>query len=74
MGAVNSDPASNEMFLMTSDRNNDINIQKWTNSSWSSTSEVETSYNSNYECFDIAFNYQKVLGVTSFHGASGIQA
>lgn len=56
------DPASNEMFLMTSDRNNDINIQKWTNSSWSSTSEVETSYNSNYECFDIAFNYQKGFG------------
>lgn len=53
------DPASNEIFLMTSDGSNDLNIQRWSGSSWSSTSEVETSYSSTYECFDIVFNYQK---------------
>ena len=52
------DPASDEMFLMTSDSSNDINIQKWDGSSWSDTSEVETSSSGDYECFDLVFSEQ----------------
>jgi len=49
------DPGSDEIFLMTSDSSANINIQKWTGSSWSDAWEVETSSSSDYECFDIAF-------------------
>ena len=53
------DPSSDEIFLMTSDDSYDLNIQKWTGSSWSSTTEVETSSSNSYECFDIAYNSQE---------------
>jgi hypothetical protein len=52
------DPASNEMFLMTSDGNTDLNIQKWDGSSFTSTSQVEPYSTWNYECFDIVFSTQ----------------
>ncbi|SFM67179.1 VWA domain-containing protein [Methanolobus profundi] len=50
------DPDSDAMFLMTSDGNNDLNVQRWDGSSWSIVSEVETSSTRYYECFDIVFN------------------
>ncbi|MFA0821629.1 MAG: VWA domain-containing protein [Methanomethylovorans sp.] len=53
------DPSSDEIFLMTSDDSYDLNIQKWTGSSWSSATEVETSSSNSYECFDIAYNSQE---------------
>ena len=53
------DPSSDEIFLMTSDGYNDLNIQKWSGSSWSSATEVETSSSNSYECFDIAYNSQE---------------
>lgn len=53
------DPLSDEIFLMTSDDSYDLNIQKWTGSSWSSATEVETSSSNSYECFDIAYNSQE---------------
>lgn len=52
------DPMSDEIFLMTSDSGNDLNIQKWTGSSWGSVTEVESTSSSSSECFDIVFNYQ----------------
>ncbi|MDW7731109.1 MAG: VWA domain-containing protein [Methanolobus sp.] len=51
-------PASEELFLMTSDSNSDINIQKWDGSAWGDASEVETSSSGDYECFDLAFSGQ----------------
>ncbi|WP_321419992.1 VWA domain-containing protein [uncultured Methanomethylovorans sp.] len=53
------DPLSDEIFLMTSDDSYDLNIQKWTGSSWSSATEVETSSTNSYECFGIAYNSQE---------------
>jgi Mg-chelatase subunit ChlD len=53
------DPSSDEIFLMTTDGYNDLNIQKWSGSSWSSATEVETSSSNSYECFDIAYNSQE---------------
>nr|QNO48365.1 hypothetical protein EIBLGOLB_00001 [Methanosarcinales archaeon ANME-2c ERB4] len=53
------DPDSSEMFLMTSDGNNDINIQKWDGSSWSIPTEVEASSTFDYECFDITYSKQE---------------
>lgn len=53
------DSSSDEIFLMTSDDSYDLNIQKWTGSSWSSATEVETSSSNSYECFDIAYNSQE---------------
>ncbi len=50
------DPASDDIFLMTSDGYNDLNIQKWDGSSWSIVTEVETASTRYYECFDIVFN------------------
>jgi Mg-chelatase subunit ChlD len=50
------DPISNEVFLMTSDGNTDLNIQKWSGSSFISTAQVEPSSTWNYECFDIVFS------------------
>ncbi|MCD6365062.1 MAG: DUF2341 domain-containing protein, partial [Planctomycetes bacterium] len=47
------DSISDEIFLMTSDRANDINIQKWDGSEWSDAIELETRSNYGYECFDI---------------------
>ena len=55
---LTSDPTSNEIFLMTSDDTSDLNIQKWSGSSWGAASEVETSTYKDYECFDIAFSMQ----------------
>lgn len=52
------DPASNEMFLMTSDGNSDINIQKWDGTEWSIPAEVEVISSHSYECFDLAFTPQ----------------
>ncbi|MDG6244217.1 MAG: VWA domain-containing protein [Methanolobus sp.] len=52
------DPASNEMFLMTSDGNTDLNIQKWDGSSFTSLTQVEPYSRWNYECFDIVFSTQ----------------
>lgn len=48
-------PISNDIFLMTSDGGNDINIQKWDGIGWIIPSEVETSSSYNYECFDLVF-------------------
>ncbi|WP_292463733.1 VWA domain-containing protein [Methanolobus sp.] len=53
------DPISNEVFLMTSDGNTDLNIQKWSGSSFISTAQVEPSSTWNYECFDIVFSTQE---------------
>ncbi|MEZ5335590.1 MAG: VWA domain-containing protein [Methanolobus sp.] len=50
------DPDSDDIFLMTSDGDNDLNIQKWDGSSWSIVTEVETSSTRYYECFDLVFN------------------
>ncbi|AFV23745.1 hypothetical protein Mpsy_1538 [Methanolobus psychrophilus R15] len=50
------DPASNEMFLMTSDGNTDLNIQKWDGSSFTSLSQVEPYSTWSSECFDIVFS------------------
>jgi Mg-chelatase subunit ChlD len=52
------DPDSDEMFLMTSDGNSDINIQKWDGSSWGIPTEVETSSTRDYECFDLTYARQ----------------
>ena len=52
------DPDSDEMFLMTSDGNNDLNIQKWDGSEWSIPTEVETSSARDYECFDLTYSQQ----------------
>ena len=52
------DPDSDEMFLMTSDGNYDINIQKWDGSAWGVPNEVETSSARNYECFDLTYSQQ----------------
>jgi hypothetical protein len=52
------DPDSDEMFLMTSDGNDDINIQKWDGSTWGVPTEVETSSARNYECFDLTYSQQ----------------
>lgn len=54
---LNSDPLSDEIFLMTSDTfydPYDLDIQKWNGSSWSNVSKIETSSGS-YEGFDIAY-------------------
>ncbi|MHC1576709.1 MAG: VWA domain-containing protein, partial [Methanosarcinaceae archaeon] len=51
------DPSSNEIFLMTSDGDNDINIQQWDGSQWGLRSEVESSSSKDYENFDLV--YQK---------------
>jgi Mg-chelatase subunit ChlD len=50
------DPDTDDIFLMTSDGNDDLNIQKWDGSSWSIVTEAETSSTRYYECFDIVFN------------------
>ncbi|MDK2912001.1 MAG: adhesin/invasin [Methanolobus sp.] len=50
------DPVSNEIVLMTSDNNYDLNIQKWNGFSWGSVTEVETSSSRDYECFDLVFS------------------
>ncbi|WP_370574216.1 VWA domain-containing protein [Methanomethylovorans sp.] len=52
------DPLSNDMFLITSDGSNDINIQKWDGTEWSIPAEVEVSSSYSYECFDLAFTPQ----------------
>ena len=52
------DPDSDEMFLMTSDGNSDINIQKWDGSSWSTPTETETLSTCDYECFDLTYSQQ----------------
>ncbi|MEA1906268.1 MAG: VWA domain-containing protein [Euryarchaeota archaeon] len=52
------DPDSDEMFLMTSDGNNDINIQKWDGSSWGIPTEAETLSTRDYECFDLTYSQQ----------------
>nr|QNO48031.1 hypothetical protein CAKHPDBP_00002 [Methanosarcinales archaeon ANME-2c ERB4] len=52
------DPDSDEMFLMTSDGDNDINIQKWDGSAWGIPTEVETSSARDYECFDLTYSQQ----------------
>ncbi|MCL7411403.1 MAG: VWA domain-containing protein [Methanosarcinaceae archaeon] len=55
---LRQDPLSNGIFLMTSDANNDINIQQWNGSQWGSRSEVESSSSNTYENFDLVFqNY-----------------
>ncbi|NIA09320.1 MAG: VWA domain-containing protein, partial [Nitrospiraceae bacterium] len=54
------DPDSDEIFLMTSDGNKDINIQKWDGSAWSIPTEVETSSSRDYECFDLAYSQSDV--------------
>lgn len=54
---ISPDPFSNKIFLMTSDLDNDINIQQWNGSVWSTPSEIETSSSSSYESFDLI--YQK---------------
>jgi hypothetical protein len=53
------DPDSDEMFLMTSDGNDDFNIQKWDGSSWSIPTEVEASSSRSYECFDLTYSQQE---------------
>lgn len=53
---LTANPDSDEIFLMSSDGNSDLNIQKWDGASWSVVSEVETSSTRYYECFDIVFN------------------
>jgi len=53
------DPDSDEMFLMTSDGNSGINIQKWDGSSWSIPTEVEASSSNSYECFDLTYSQQE---------------
>lgn len=50
------DPVSDDIFLMSSDGNSDLNIQEWNGSSWGIVTEVETSSTRYYECFDIVFN------------------
>ncbi|WP_407355250.1 VWA domain-containing protein [Methanolobus sp. WCC5] len=52
------DSVSNDIFLMTSDNSYDLNIQKWSGSSWGSVTEVETSSSRDFECFDIVFSTQ----------------
>lgn len=57
---LSPDPFSNEIFLMTSDNDNDINIQQWNGSVWGTPSEIETSSSSTYECFDIAYQKRNI--------------
>ncbi|RZN39078.1 MAG: VWA domain-containing protein [Methanosarcinales archaeon] len=52
------DLESDEIFLMTSDGSNDINIQKWDGSAWGTVSEIETSSIRQYECFDLTYSQQ----------------
>jgi Mg-chelatase subunit ChlD len=49
-------PSSDDIFLMTSDGSNGLNIQNWDGSSWDTVTEVEPSSTRNYECFDIVFS------------------
>ncbi len=53
------DTESDEIFLMTSDGDNDINIQRWDGSSWGAVSEVETKSIRHYKCFDLTYLQQE---------------
>ena len=46
-------PHTDELFLVTANRDNDINIQKWDGSAWGGTTEVTTQSAYNYEQFAI---------------------
>jgi Mg-chelatase subunit ChlD len=52
---LSPDPFSNKMFLITSDKDDDINIQQWNGSAWSNTTEVEKSSSDSYESFDLTY-------------------
>ena len=45
---------------MTSDDDNDINIQQWNGSAWGTPSEIETSSSSTYESFDLVYQKHNV--------------
>ncbi|WP_406655737.1 VWA domain-containing protein [Methanolobus sp. ZRKC2] len=51
---LTSNGASDEIFLMTSDNTDDINVQRWDGSTWGDALQVESSSTDNYECFDVA--------------------
>ncbi|MDY0385952.1 MAG: VWA domain-containing protein [Methanolobus sp.] len=52
-------PETDDVFLMTSDGNHDINIQKWNGSSWTYINEMETSSTRLFECFDMVVDDMK---------------
>jgi len=52
---LSPDPFSNNIFLITSDDDNDINIQQWNGSAWGTPFEVERSSSDSYEFFDLAY-------------------
>ena len=58
------DPFSDKIFLMTSDRDDDINIQQWNGSSWSNTTEVEKSSSDSYESFDLEYQRHNISVAT----------
>ncbi|MCG8500564.1 MAG: VWA domain-containing protein, partial [Firmicutes bacterium] len=54
------DVLSDDIFLMTSDYQSGLNVQKWDGSSWGNALEVESASDDKYECFDITFSSQGV--------------
>jgi len=53
--AADDDSTSDNIMLIHSDTNNDINVQMWNGSSWGTITEVEDNSSLYYQCFDIAF-------------------
>lgn len=51
------DTSSNEIMMFTSDIDSDINVQRWTGSSWGSLKELETESSIEKECFSAAYSY-----------------
>ncbi|MDO8734175.1 MAG: fibronectin type III domain-containing protein, partial [Elusimicrobiota bacterium] len=50
-----SDDQSDKIHLVTSDADNDINVQTWSGSAWGSINEVETNSDNSYESFFCRF-------------------
>ncbi|MEW6555903.1 MAG: hypothetical protein AB1349_00940, partial [Elusimicrobiota bacterium] len=66
---------SNEIMLVTSDTDSDINVQRWTGSSWPAASLIELEANSSYskECFAISYSYDTIApsNISDLTGLSG---
>ena len=61
---LSPNPYSDEIFLITSDGNSDINIQQWDGDGWNVPYEAETSSSRNDECFDLAYQRHNVSNVS----------